>query len=147
MNVIRQAPKALWFYPMFLIASDALANTPSVGPTTIDYASTHKISLTEAEDRLSKVAYIAALERRISIESPDTFAGLFIEHKPTFRAVVRFVGDASSQLAKYTLDPLFVPQKAPRPLELLIATQEHIAQQLPRAKLTSNPVSIFIDQK
>jgi hypothetical protein len=40
------------------------------------------------------------------------------------------VGDAKAQLARYTQDPLFVPQAAPRSYEALVAAQEDIAQRL-----------------
>jgi hypothetical protein len=68
--------------------------------------------------------------RRIEADSPETFAGIWIEHEPVFRVVVRFVGDAKAQLAKYTQDPLFVPQTAPRSYEVLVAAQRDIAERL-----------------
>ena len=103
---------------------------PDYGPVTIDYAHTYGVSLEEAEWRLSRSKYIAAMGHRIEADSPRTFAGIWIEHKPVFRAVVRFVGDAKAQLAKYTQDPLFVPQASPRSYEVLIAAQADIAERL-----------------
>ena len=39
-----------------------------------------------------KEKYIGEVGNRIETGSPETFAGIWIEHKPVFRAVVRFVG-------------------------------------------------------
>lgn len=44
-----------------------------------------------------------------------TFAGLWIEHRPTYRVVVAFTRDAAATLARYTRDPLFVPLDRPGP--------------------------------
>ena len=108
----------------------AQAKDEVFGPGVLDYANTYGVTIEEAEWRLSKEKYIGEVGNRIETGSPETFAGIWIEHKPVFRAVVRFVGDAKAQLAKYTQDPLFVPQTAPRSYEVLVAAQEDIAQRL-----------------
>ena len=108
----------------------AQAKDEVFGPGVLDYANTYGVTIEEAEWRLSKEKYIGEVGNRIETGSPETFAGIWIEHEPVFRAVVRFVGDAKAQLAKYTQDPLFVPQTAPRSYEVLIAAQADIADRL-----------------
>jgi hypothetical protein len=108
----------------------APAKDEAVNPGIVEYARTYGVSIEEARWRLSKEKYIGEVGHRIETGSPETFAGIWIEHKPVFRAVVRFVGDAKAQLSKYTQDPLFVPQVAPRSYEVLVAVQADIAQRL-----------------
>lgn len=105
----------------------------TVNPGVLEYARTYRVSVDEAEWRLSKLRYIGEMGNRIETASPGTFAGIWIEHTPAFRVVVRFVGDPKAQLAKYTQDPLFVPETAPRSLEVQIAAQTDIADRLAKA--------------
>jgi hypothetical protein len=111
------------------------AKEASIDPGIVEYARMYNVSITEAETRNAKVSYIAKLRNKMEVESPGTFAGLYIEHEPAFRVVVRFVGDARTQVEKYTQDPLFVPQTAPRSLEVLLAAQADIADQLVKNKI------------
>jgi hypothetical protein len=108
----------------------ALAKDAGTNPGVVEYARTYGVTIEEARWRLSKEDYASEVTGRIEAESPTTFAGSWIEHKPVFRVVVRFVGDAKAQLAKYTQDPLFVPQTAPRSYEVLVAAQADIADRL-----------------
>jgi hypothetical protein len=117
------------------IFDTANAAKKDFGPVTIDYAQTYGVSLEEAQWRLSKEDYAAEITKRIEVASPETFSGSYIEHKPVFQVIVQFVGDAKTQLAKYTLDPLFVPRRAPRALEVLVAAQADIVDQLRRQKI------------
>lgn len=111
----------------------APAKDAEINPGIMEYARTYGVSVDEAEWRLSKEKYIGEIGQQIEEGSPETFAGIWIEHKPVFRVVVRFVGDAKTQLAKYTKDPLFVPQTAPRSYEVLVAAQADIADRLAKA--------------
>jgi hypothetical protein len=113
--------------------SGAQDKSPGLG--TLNYAKTYKTSVAEAERRLEKTDYIFSMQRIFREGSPDTFAGLYIEHEPVYRVVVMFVGDARSQFSDYTLDPLFVPKSAPRSLELLESVQKEIGVQLARANI------------
>ena len=108
----------------------APANEADIDPAVIYYSRTYHVSTEEAQLRLSKEGYIAEIGRRIETSSPETFAGIYIEHQPVYRVVVRFVGDAKAQLEKYTQDPLFVPMSAPRSLEVMRAAQEDMVEQL-----------------
>jgi hypothetical protein len=106
------------------------AGESNVDPGIVWYAKTYRVSIEEAKWRLSKEQYVGEMGNRIEAGSPDTFGGIWIEHEPVFRVVVRFVGDAKGQLAKYTQDPLFVAEPAPRTYRLLLEAQNTIAKQL-----------------
>ena len=108
----------------------APAKDADISPGVLEYARTYGVTSAEAKYRLSKEKYIGEMGNRMETGSPETFAGIWIEHKPAFRVVVRFVGDAKAQLAKYTQDPLFVPQTAPRSYKVLVAAQTDIAERL-----------------
>ncbi len=64
---------------------------------------------------------------------PETFAGLWIQHEPTYGVAVAFTRDAAVTLAKYTSDPLFFPvERAGPSLIELRATQDRIVNDLMR---------------
>ena len=115
---------------VLLVPGSTFAAESKVNPTAIWYAETFHVSVEEAESRFAKEDYAGEVGHLIETGSPETFAGIWIEHEPVFRVVVRFVGDAKAQLAKYTQDPLFVPETAPRPYKLLVEAQNSIARQL-----------------
>ncbi|MBH1485843.1 S1 family peptidase [Stenotrophomonas geniculata] len=102
---------------------------------TITYARTYGVDAREAEARQARTLEAGTLERVIESKSPDTFAGLYIQHSPRFRVVVRFTGNAETQLSRFTNDPIYVAEQAPRSLELLLAVQDEIAAQLSARKI------------
>lgn len=133
MNIFRIVPKLSIPIAILLgalLPGAAFTQNNKIDPGIMEYSRTYGVSLDEAKSRAYKEDYAFEVGRRIEVNSPKTFAGIYIEHEPTFRVVVRFVGDAKTQLAKYTHDPLFVPQTAPRSLEVLLAAQADIADQL-----------------
>lgn len=116
-----------------LVVTQALAQNTEAG--TRQYAEYRRVSTFEASKRMQFEQDAGALNARLEGEQPDTFAGLDIEHDPEYRVVLRFTGEAAKQLAKYTKDPLFIAENAPRSLEQLRATQEEIGVQLTNAKI------------
>ncbi|PZT90740.1 MAG: hypothetical protein DI637_03140 [Citromicrobium sp.] len=72
---------------------------------------------------------IGALQFALHESEADTFAGLWIQHQPTYGVVVAFTRDARQTLAKYTDDPLFIPLDRPGPtlIELRAAQTQLIA--------------------
>ena len=63
----------------------------------------------------------------------DSFAGLWIQHQPTYGVAVAFTHDAADTLAKYTDDPIYIPVERPGPtLAELRATQDRIMDILQR---------------
>lgn len=72
---------------------------------------------------------IGSLQVALRQNEADTFAGLWIQHQPTYGVVVAFTRDAAQTLAKYTADPLFVPLDRPGPtlIELRAAQDQLVA--------------------
>ncbi|MEI4516303.1 MULTISPECIES: S1 family peptidase [unclassified Stenotrophomonas] len=114
-----------------LLTPDAYAQTDDAGLK--GYAEEMNLSVDQAKARTINQDDAMMLNRRLQKELPDSFAGLWMEHYPTFKVVVRFTGDARAQLARYTKDPRYVAQSAPRSLEFLLATQQEMAAQLAAA--------------
>ena len=74
---------------------------------------------------------IGLLAQTLHEREGDTFAGLWIQHRPTYGVAVAFTRDAASTLAKYTSDPLYVPVDRPGPsLTELRAAQERLMRDL-----------------
>lgn len=76
---------------------------------------------------------IGNLQGVLRENEPDTFAGLWIQHEPTYGVAVAFTRDAAATLAKYTNDPLFFPveRRGPSLIELR-ATQDRLVEDLSR---------------
>ena len=76
---------------------------------------------------------IGNLQGVLRAKEPDTFAGLWIQHEPTYGVAVAFTRDAAATLAKYTDDPLFFPveRQGPSLIELR-ATQDRLVEDLSR---------------
>lgn len=98
------------------------------------YASTYRVAENEAARRLDLQNAIVALEAQVKQTYPDRFAGLWIEHEPAFRVVVRLVGDIDE--ARAIVEPgsplsgLVHLETAPRTLQILIDTQEALYRSL-----------------
>lgn len=76
---------------------------------------------------------IGNLQMVLREKEADTFAGLWIQHEPTYGVAVAFTRDAAATLAKYTSDPLFIPIERPGPTLIeLRATQDRLVEDLSR---------------
>ncbi|MBL4895602.1 MAG: hypothetical protein JKY75_01885 [Erythrobacter sp.] len=74
---------------------------------------------------------LGLLAQTLQEKEGETFAGLWIQHRPTYGVMVAFTRDAASTLAKYTSDPLYVPVDRPGPsLTELRAAQERLMRDL-----------------
>lgn len=74
---------------------------------------------------------LGLLAQTLQERESDTFAGLWIQHRPTYGVMVAFTRDAAVTLAKYTSDPLFVPVDRPGPsLTELRAAQDRLMRHL-----------------
>ncbi|HEX6159404.1 MAG TPA: hypothetical protein VF111_04505, partial [Thermoanaerobaculia bacterium] len=88
------------------------------------YAKDFGVSVEEADRRLGLQGAIGELDAALTAEESATFAGLWIEHKPQYRVVVRFTDDAAkARLAK---------RIAGGPLEGLVVTR---SARIPLAEL------------
>jgi hypothetical protein len=76
---------------------------------------------------------IGVIQRQVAEKEADTFAGLWIQHQPTYGVAVAFTRDAAATLRKYTTDPLFIPVERPGPtVAELHETQERMFTELQR---------------
>ena len=74
-----------------------------------------------------------SLQGLLREKEPDTFAGLWIQHEPTYGIAVAFTRDAAATLARYTSDPIYLPVERPGPsLIELRDTQDRIVNDLIR---------------
>lgn len=65
------------------------------------YARAHDVTLDDATQRLALHGDAAKLDRQLAESEPSTFAGLWIQHQPTFRIIVLFTIDGAKTLAPY----------------------------------------------
>lgn len=105
-------------------------NADGNDPVVVGLAADLKIDLGEAQRRVTIMNEASELAVRLEAEEPIRFAGLYYEHSPSFRVVVRLVGGADQLLQKYTQNPAFVAEKADRPLRALKNKQEALVKAL-----------------
>lgn len=65
------------------------------------YAEHDGITVEEELHRLEIQNAFAGLDTRLSIEEPETFAGLYIQNEPEFRIVVMFTHDGEKTIKPY----------------------------------------------
>ncbi|MGB7374152.1 hypothetical protein [Pontixanthobacter sp.] len=156
---------------------DGIENFKGEFIETATYARTYCVSVEEAHRRIeiqlrgsigprtepgpapvpaAPDADIGSLQGALHQKEPDTFAGLWIQHEPTYGFAVAFTRDAAATLAKYTSDPLYFPVERPGPTVIeLRATQKRIVDELVRlgiswygagSDITSGTVNIDLGQ-
>ena len=134
----------------------ANAQTPESPPTVVDpvsqsYATSYGVDLSEANRRLALLSKIVDLDARLRAQAGDSYAGLYVEHTPKFRVMVRFIGDAAANLRAVTSDPLFESQSAAVTLKSLETAHARVTDLLARlgidfegdVNVRANGVSIF----
>ena len=80
-------------------------------PEHRQYAVDYGVSVDEAVRRLGLQGALGAFGALAETSEPETFAGYWIEHEPTFGAVAAFTGDAQA-----TLDRLLDGRTPPAPI-------------------------------
>ena len=102
------------------------------------YSSRYNVSYDEALRRLKLQTQVGELDARLTEQERATFGGLYIEHKPTFRVVVKFTGtNGTATLAKYTQDPAYVPAVAETAYSALLDIQNSLAATLKPLNVTA----------
>lgn len=84
---------------------NSLAPYPSESGPDYDarmYAAYYGVSIKEAKRRFHLQNAAGDLNAQLLNNESTTFAGLWLEHKPTFRVVVQFAGIAKHNIATYT---------------------------------------------
>lgn len=124
------------------LAQSAHAQTSD--PIAQAYASDFGVSVDEAARRLSYTEQAAELQARLIREEPLRFSGLYIDNGPEFRIVVKFMGDASALLSRFTTDPTYVAQRSRLPIQALQRAQQTLQQTLgadARIAMEVDPIS------
>ena len=78
---------------MPLLAASNAGQPPLFKTETEMYAKRHGVTIDEARHRLKLQDVAGELDAELSIKEAETFAGLWIEHTPTFRVIVQFTCD------------------------------------------------------
>jgi hypothetical protein len=124
------------------ISSTATAqDAPAAGARTrsLDaYSNQFGVPLAEAQRRIGLQREIGKIGARLESEEATTFGGLYIEHKPAFRAVVKFTADGAATLARYTQDPIYTVETAAVPLKEMADAQRTVYDLLKKAGIESS---------
>ena len=112
-------------YQIFL----ALVGAPdSYSPDVIAYAEMFSVNLEETKRRLALQDTIGDLNYQLNTNEAETFAGLWIQHTPTFKVIVKFVGDGEKTIQPYIennpLESLIEIHPATVSLASLVTEQE-----------------------
>jgi hypothetical protein len=94
------------------------------------------------------------LDAMLQQREKDTFAGLWVQHTPTFRVIVQFTDQGPKDVAKYLPDPSLAPyidiRRANMSYDQLISTQRHVVMALRGRKFDSginipaNQVEVYV---
>jgi len=106
------------------VASAQPASQESKSRFLKSYADAYGVAPDEAERRMKLQREIGKLGAQM--KQDPAYGGHYIEHKPVYRVVARFTGDAAAALAKYTQDPLWVSEVAAVPYSDLVQTQSTV---------------------
>ena len=110
--------------------SNAVSGVNSADPLAQDaavYAETYGVTLEEAVRRLELQAAVGELDAALAENEAGTFAGLWIEPRPTFRVVARFTERGRETIRRYLvpeLEALVDVRGARVPLARLVAEVE-----------------------
>lgn len=99
------------------------------------YAKRYGVSLEEAAKRKARQRSVGRLGARLQNDHPDTYGGLYTEHRPIYRTIVQFTRNAHETLALYTNDPLYVAKTSRYSFNYLKAANSEIAESLARSGL------------
>jgi hypothetical protein len=94
------------------------------------------ISLAEASRRIALQDRIGALAEQLQAGTDPEFAGIWIQHAPSFKVVIAFTKPSDAKLSALTIDPeirsLIELRALPRGRGELLAEQDRIITLLPR---------------
>ena len=110
-----RTPGVLFLLALFAIATPLLAQTDPQAEsflrhadpqeeTAQRYAAEHAVSVETAHGRFQLQELAGELEADLRAREESSFAGLWIEHTPTFRVVVSLVGKGKSEAASDAAD-------------------------------------------
>jgi hypothetical protein len=91
----------------------------------------------EAARRLPIMQEAGRVNVKLKEKHPNQFAGLYIEHTPKFRIVVKMTGAGQGLLKGITDDPLYEVVKADRPVKQSMQLQDRMLNVLNQAGIRS----------
>ena len=87
-----------------IVAAGATGSAPEEDPFAMEaesYAADFRTTLEEATRRLKLQTTIGELDRHLTNNESQTFAGLWIQHEPNFAVLARFTGDGENTIRPY----------------------------------------------
>ena len=109
-----------------------------------EYSRQVGVSIEEANRRLDLQPEIGELDAALEASEAETFAGLYVEHSPTFRVIAQFTEGGDSALARRGLEadlaPFVVVRDAKYTLQFLVEEQKQIY-----AALGDGAYNMFVD--
>ncbi|MGO1000798.1 S1 family peptidase [Lysobacter sp. CA196] len=132
MVINKAAMLAAIFSLTFSFVASAADHRPVRGPVdfTLEYAKYYKITPQEAKRRMAASEESRKVQSALREKFPDTFAGLHIEHRPTFRIVAKFTRDAEASLRQVSKSEVLVAEQAPYSLHALHAAKNVLDEDL-----------------
>lgn len=107
------------------------------------------ISFSEAVSRLQWEDDVGVLEMRLAEEQSETFAGLWIEHEPTYRVVVAFTGDGEEIIQPYIVGKPLADKVEVRSAEVSLVELRRVQLELSDLVWELNipaAISIFLEE-
>lgn len=95
-----------------------------------NYAETYSVSAEEAERRLDMLREISRTHRSLMERFPNSYAGIYVVHRPDFEVRVKMTGNGQGQLAQVTDNPAFKVEQAARPVQQSRQIQNRIGKAL-----------------
>lgn len=142
-------------------SSDSPVVTTSATPPPSDqndfpagkfYAARYGVDLKEAIYRLQIQENIAQLGAQLQEKEPDTFAGLWIQHEPTYRVIVQFTHDGTKIIQPYLQGIAFANLIEIRTAATSLRTlstiyEENVAKKINDLKLDANSAVNVVDNR
>ena len=120
-----------WLLAATCLSAPLAAQTPTASdPANQAYADSYGVSQAEAAARMARLAEISRVEKALMERFPNQFGGLYVEHQPTFRVVVKMTGNGQGLLRQITQDPLFIVEQAATPVRQLMQLKERIGRRI-----------------
>lgn len=119
------------------LACQVLAQTAD--DTASTYASMYGVSLDEAHRRLEVQGLVGGLNARLESEAASTFAGMVVQHTPTYRVVARFTTDPAATLRRFIRG---TPLEGVVEAELAVLPYTTLVDLIPQAMAVARTVGI-----
>lgn len=99
------------------------------------YMQEHGVDAAEADRRFATLTDIAEVEAQLRDKFPQEFGGLYVRHEPQFQVIVKMTGNGQGLVKQVTSNPLFVVEKAERPIKQMLQLRDRAAAALVARKI------------